>query len=125
MPPVRAAFRRMGTDFAFSGQPYPEWWLDQVDANFAGPTTESTYFSEARQLDVTGLDPAPIERPILVVHGTDDRVTPLEIAHTLHRQAKESELVLVDGGSHMLPVTHAELFAEHVATFVRSNGRAS
>ena len=119
VPPVRAGLRRMGSDFSFSGQNYPEWWLAQVDANFGRPNTERTYYSEAAQLDVSGIDPASIERPILIVHGTDDRITPLAIAQGLHHQAKDSELVLVEGGSHMLPVTHAERLAEQITAFVR------
>ena len=120
VPPIRSVLRRAGTDFAFGGRHYPEWWLEQIDANFANPTTEKTYFAEAQQIELSGLDPAGIDRPIMIVHGTADRVTPLEIAHGLHRQAKDADLVLVDGGSHMLPVTHAEFLAEHVASFVRT-----
>ncbi len=45
---------------------------------------------------------ANIERPLLIVGGSDDGITPPEMAETLYNDARTSskELVIVDGGGH-------------------------
>jgi pimeloyl-ACP methyl ester carboxylesterase len=59
-------------------------------------------------------DPAGIALPVVVVHGDDDRLVPVEVGRELARRAPNARLVLVPGGSHMLPITHAELLAEEI-----------
>jgi hypothetical protein len=42
-----------------------------------------------------------VRSPVLVVHGSDDRLVPPEIGHALYRRAPEPKrFVLVQGGSH-------------------------
>jgi pimeloyl-ACP methyl ester carboxylesterase len=41
---------------------------------------------------------------------------PVAVGRELARRAPNARLVLVPGGSHMLPVTHAELLADEIAT---------
>jgi pimeloyl-ACP methyl ester carboxylesterase len=53
--------------------------------------------------------------PVLVIHGEDDRLVPVAVGHELARRAPNARLVLVPGGRHMLPVTHAELLAAEIA----------
>jgi pimeloyl-ACP methyl ester carboxylesterase len=56
-----------------------------------------------------------LSQPLLLIHGDDDRLAPLAIAEWLHRHAPGSELIVVEGGSHMLPITHADLLADRIA----------
>ena len=51
------------------------------------------------------------------MHGSDDRLVPLEIGRELDRRAPDSELIIVPDGSHMLPITHAELLADALVRF--------
>jgi pimeloyl-ACP methyl ester carboxylesterase len=117
VPPVGAGLQRAMSGNAFSGQPQPDWWLPQLRANFAAPATRLTFREEGARFDPTGLDPAPIERPILVVHGDDDRLAPLAIGEWLARHAQDGRIEIVKGGSHMLPITHAEWLADRIAAF--------
>ena len=65
-----------------------------------------------------GLDPDPLEIPVLVIHGDDDRSVPIEVAEDLYSRARPAaEMVRVEGGSHMLPITHPDLQAQHLLEF--------
>ncbi len=117
VPPFyREIQRGMGLQF-FSEQPIPDWFRPASAANFASARTRHTWRQEAARFRFDGPDPSPIERPILVIHGDDDRVIPLEVAEGIHDRAPDSELVVVSGGSHAIPVTHVDLVVEHTAAF--------
>ena len=104
---------------AFSGQAAPDWWLPQLAANFASPHTLETYRREGAHFGWDdNLDPAPIDRPILVIHGDDDRLVPLSVGQGLAASGGSAELVVVEGGSHMIPVTHPALLADRISGFV-------
>ena len=114
VPPLfRGMQRGMGLQF-FSEQPVPGWFSLQSQANFALATTRHTWRREAARFRFDGPDPAPIERPILVIHGDDDRVIPLEVGEWIHARAPRSELLVVKGGSHALPATHPALVADRI-----------
>src|SRR5690606_32428358 len=43
-------------------------------------------------------------RPLLVIHGSDDRITPLQLAHELFAAAPEPKrLCIVEGAGHLTP----------------------
>jgi pimeloyl-ACP methyl ester carboxylesterase len=117
IPPLSLALQREQSTVAFSGQPQPGWWLPQLAGNFARPHTRTTFRLEGQNEGSFDQDPAASGRPILLIHGDDDRVAPLAIAEGLYAKAPGSELVVVPGGSHMLPITHAGLVAERIASF--------
>jgi pimeloyl-ACP methyl ester carboxylesterase len=117
VPPASGAVQRALSEQAFSGQPWPAWWLPQLRANLAAPHTRTTFRLEGARFETAGLDPSPIERPILVIHGDDDRLAPLAIGEWLQRRARDARLVQIAGGSHMLPITHADLLADRIAAF--------
>ncbi len=58
-----------------------------------------------------------IALPTLILHGDDDRLAPVAIARYLHTQIPNSTLHEIEGGSHMLPVTHAGELAARIAAF--------
>lgn len=118
VPPVARALRRGMSEVAFSGQPQPDWWLPALDANFALPRTVRSWREEGRRMTESAPpDPAGLGLPVLVVHGDDDRLVPLAVGEALHRRAPHSELLVVEGGSHMLPVTHAARLADAIVRF--------
>lgn len=123
VPPVAAAVRGALSREAFAGEPIPEWWDAQLAANFASPHTMDTFQREAARFRFDdSLDPAPVRRPILVIHGDQDRNVPLEVGRELAARARDAELVVVEGGGHMLPVTRPDLLAERIATFAARTG---
>lgn len=58
------------------------------------------------------------EKPLLVVHGEDDFLVPVEAAREHHRIVPHSELALVEDGSHFLVWTWTEELARTVLEFV-------
>lgn len=121
VPPVATGLQGALSAEAFSGQPQPAWWAPQLGANMAAPHTRDTWRAEGEHFRWES-DPSRVERPVLVVHGDDDRLAPLAVGEALARLAPRSELVVVKGGSHMLPITHAGALAERIAAFVRGGG---
>ena len=52
------------------------------------------------------------EGPVLIVHGKSDTLIPVEHAQTLHEAAKDSTLVLFEGGHNDTPPSWSELWPE-------------
>lgn len=120
VPPLGKRLRAVLTAEAFAPGPIADGYMDLLDANFARPHTLWTFRHEGRDLGGDAdLDPQQIALPILIIQGDGDRLVPPYVAEELHRRAPGSELWMIDGGSHMLLVTHAEALAERIATFAR------
>jgi pimeloyl-ACP methyl ester carboxylesterase len=119
VPPLMQRFLAAGSRNAFHPDPVPGWYQTLLEANFARPHTLAAFGSEGRDLGgEADLDPGPIERPILVIHGDADRLVPLAVGRGLAAQARVAELQVVERGSHMLPVTHPQLLADAIDRFV-------
>jgi pimeloyl-ACP methyl ester carboxylesterase len=118
VPPLSRALASSASAHAFSDQAMPEWWVPQLRANLARPGTTEAMLEEGEKLTVDGLDPGPLDLPVLVISGDDDRSLPIEVAEDLYERAQpDSKLVRVAGGSHMLPITHPDLLARHLLEF--------
>ncbi len=103
---------------AFHPDPVPDWYRVQAAANFGRPHTRDAFRSEGRDLGgEADLDPRPIERPILILHGTEDQLSPPFVAEAIHERAALSELRWIADGSHMLPITHPSEVADAVREF--------
>jgi len=62
-----------------------------------------------------------IDVPVLVMHGDADRVLPLEkTGQRLPALLKDAQLVVVEGGPHAIPWTHAAQVNAALLDFVRS-----
>jgi pimeloyl-ACP methyl ester carboxylesterase len=123
VPPVGRRVREAFIGVAFAPGTAPED-LSLVHANFARPHSVDTMLSEGRDLDGTAeIDPSSLDVPILIIQGDGDALVPVEIAHELHRLAQNSELWIIEDGSHALPVTHPSELASRIDTFVASGTR--
>jgi uncharacterized protein len=65
-------------------------------------------------------------RPLLVIHGTDDDITPLELGRELFDKASEPKtLRVVEGGGHVTPwVAEGASFEDAVCEFFRAGIRS-
>ncbi|MBZ5740319.1 alpha/beta fold hydrolase [Nocardioides mangrovi] len=64
-------------------------------------------------------DVARVDVPVLVIHGNQDRVLPIELtAARLPGLMKDAELVVVDGGPHAIAWTHADQVTTALTTFL-------
>lgn len=117
VPPVFQGLQQgMGAQF-FSDQSVPDWFVGPSSANFALEQTRDTWREEGARFRFDGPDPSTIALPILIVHGDDDRIIPLVVAEEIHDRAPNSELVVIEGGSHALPATHPAEFSDLIASF--------
>jgi non-heme chloroperoxidase len=110
--PVRVGLAVMGARF-FGGPP-PAGWSDHALSVVSAPGVLHTWMSEARSTDVGALRLDRVTAPVRLLHGSEDRVSPLSVAVDLERRLPRSRLTIVAGGSHMLPNTHAALVVEAV-----------
>jgi peroxiredoxin len=118
IPPLSRAVARAASAEAFSDQPMPDWWVPQLRANLARPGTTEAMLAEEEKLTLDVLDPGPLDLPVLVINGDDDRSVPMEVAEDLYQRAQpDAELLRVAGGSHMLPITHPDLLAQRLFEF--------
>jgi pimeloyl-ACP methyl ester carboxylesterase len=60
--------------------------------------------------------------PTLVMHGTGDRVLPVENGRQVHAHLPESELELFEGGSHLFFVEEADAVTARVREHVERAG---
>jgi peroxiredoxin len=118
VPPLSRSVARSASAQEFSDQPMPAWWVPQLRANLARPGTTEAMLQERDKLTVDGLDPGPLDLPVLVIHGDDDRDLPIQVGEDLYQRAQpDAKLLRVAGGSHMLPITHPDLLAKHLLEF--------
>jgi pimeloyl-ACP methyl ester carboxylesterase len=118
VPPLSRAMVQSASAEAFSDQPMPDWWVPQLRANLARPGTTDTWLAEGAGPIVEGIDPGPLDLPVLVINGDDDWSVPMNVAEDLYQRAlPDAKLLPVPGGSHMLPITHADLLAQHLFEF--------
>lgn len=82
------------------------------------PGTENDVAVARRELDLA------LERiavPVLVVHGTADRVAPFSQAREMERRIPGAELCALEGGDHVAIFTHRERARARVAEFLRAH----
>ena len=62
-----------------------------------------------------------IDVPMLVMHGDDDQIVPIEQAGRLSAKiVKNATLKVYPGYPHGMPVTHAEQIATDLLSFIKS-----
>lgn len=61
-----------------------------------------------------------ISVPVLVVHGTADRVVPVENAHLLAERLLDATLDLYEGGPHWVVIEEPDAIAERIQGFVHA-----
>jgi pimeloyl-ACP methyl ester carboxylesterase len=121
VPPAGRALQRAMSREAFSGQPEPDWWLPQLAANMGARGTMRSFQGENASFIAgdAAIDPVTVGQPILIVHGDDDRLVPLAAGEWVKGHARNAELVVIPGGSHMLPITHTDELADRIAEFAK------
>lgn len=119
---VRAALENSGFEYDMSFTPDdlalfegPWGWLGKV----AGPALNAGPYGQIDD-DVSytlpwGCDPSTITAPILLFHGTDDRIIPVDHGVWLAANCPTAELRRGAGDSHFTVVAHAESGLEWLA----------
>ena len=115
VPPLGRGVLEGALADVFSGSAQiPPGWVDRSAAQMALPGTIDSWLAEERNDGYSTLRPEAIQAPVLVLHGGDDRAVRVAVAEDLAQRLPHGKLVVVEGGSHMLPVTHTDLVASQV-----------
>jgi pimeloyl-ACP methyl ester carboxylesterase len=91
----------------------PEWAANHPDAvrtffnSRASAWAKSRHFRASREHDAWS-QLGSIQSPALILHGTDDALTPLPNAIQLHHHLRRSTLVKVPGAGHGLHLDRPE-----------------
>jgi len=95
-------------------------WYDQaMQAGFVNVLDCITAFSET---DFTE-DLKKVEVPVLVIHGDEDQLVPVEnTAKRAVKLLKKGQLKVYEGGDHALPNTHVERVNADLLEFIRETG---
>jgi non-heme chloroperoxidase len=118
VPPLSERLLRLFAQQVFGTERPPSWWIANTMSSVNLPGVRETQQAEIASLDVSVLRPERVSRPMLVIHGTDDRLIPIRVAEDVHAlSAGRSRIIRVRGGGHMLPLTHARLVAEWIIAF--------
>jgi pimeloyl-ACP methyl ester carboxylesterase len=121
IPPLARSMTEQSLVQAFAGRDaMPPGWVAYTQAMLALPGTLAAFILEAQRADESILRPDALRVPALIIQGTADTHVPPAVADDLHRGLAGSELVTIPDGSHMVPVTHADLLAEKIDTFLHA-----
>lgn len=60
-----------------------------------------------------------IDIPVLLLHGTEDRIIPVGAAEWLHAHLPDSHLIKVEGDGHALPAHHFETVMRAIRRFLQ------
>ena len=60
-----------------------------------------------------------IDVPVLIVHGTADPFTPLVVAHQMQERIRHARLVVLEGGSHTLPLEYPDEITAELRSFLQ------
>jgi pimeloyl-ACP methyl ester carboxylesterase len=115
IPPLADGLTRQGLAAAFAREEaIPDGWLEETRAALAMPGTVETWRLETRRADLSTLHPESITTPTLVIQGADDYLVPYTTGEALHAAIPQSRFAPVLSGSHMIPVTHADVLAREI-----------
>lgn len=68
-----------------------------------------------RELNRSSYD--PVDLPTLILHGDQDKIVPLEKAYELQSNIAHSQLRVIRGGGHALPMTHHPICMDYATEF--------
>jgi len=91
--------------------------LDWRQAQDAGEVAREAQTSVGANFDVSGRV-HEIELPTLVLHGTSDRVLPVENGELIAGKLPNARLELVDGAPHMLMIERSKEINEQLSAFL-------
>jgi non-heme chloroperoxidase len=115
VPPLSRSVTHDNLVQAFAGEDsIPSGWTEYTQTMLALPGTLESFVLEEQRGHATELHPEALNIPAVVIQGTDDYLVPRSVGEDLQRRLPQSQLVLVPHGSHMLPVTHADLLAQTI-----------
>jgi 3-oxoadipate enol-lactonase len=124
-PPAEHAARTMPLSFR-DGWPeaHPDEYGRLLDARLRHPTSPSVWreqFDACEEFLRSGYDRSRLTAPALVLHGTADRVVPVENGRALHALLPHSTYREVAGAGHLLHLEEPDLVAAEIRAFISAS----
>ena len=124
IPPLSRRLTHENLVQAFArSETIPPRWTEYTRSMLALPGTLDAFVWEEQRGRGVALEPEKLQVPTLILQGTADYLVPPAVAEDLHRRLRRSEIVRIPDGSHMLPVTHAELLTDRIHVFLSGEPR--
>src|SRR5262245_30228665 len=80
VPPISERLLRSMAKTAFSNERPPATWFPQMLATLNAPGVRDTQQAEIQAFDLSVIRPEEVQRPVLVIHGGDDKIVPFSVA---------------------------------------------
>ena len=87
--------------------------FDRLAERLPGTLNDTAQFAALDDFPLT-----EVTAPVLVIHGSADRVVPFAHAERVARQAPRAELFAIDGGDHVSLFTHLQTIRARVGEFL-------
>jgi len=112
IPPLGRAFTEENLKAAFAKESaIPEGFNERTRGMLGLPGTLQAFVLEAQRGDPSSLHPEQVRAPALVLHGGSDFLVPVAVGEDLAGRLPAAQLLVIPGGSHMLPITHSDIVA--------------
>lgn len=111
----------MSEDFP---EEHPDVVEGMIDWRLEGDADEAGRLAQAAAVEAFDVSDRlhEITIPALVLHGTDDRVVPVENAHLLADGLAKAELELYEGGPHLFFIEQSRLVNDDLLAFLEEQG---
>jgi pimeloyl-ACP methyl ester carboxylesterase len=110
--PLSRAFTQENLKAMFAKESaIPEGFNERTRGMLHLPGTLTAFVLEAQRGDPSTLHPEQLRMPALVLHGSSDFAVPLSVGEDLAGKLPAAQLLMIPGGSHMLPITHPDIVA--------------
>ena len=63
---------------------------------------------------------AQLDAPVLILVGSDDKVTPIDAAQAMTAAAKDATLTVIDGAAHLSPMEQAQQVNQAIIDWMAS-----
>jgi len=79
------------------------------------------WHNDIQQFEQLALPAEEIHVPTLIIHGTEDVNVPIAQSKDLAGRITGAQLYIIEGGDHMMPLTHQEEFKKAINRFLTEN----
>ncbi|MCP5184006.1 MAG: alpha/beta hydrolase [Pseudomonadales bacterium] len=106
----------------FHPEPVPESHVTAQLATMTQGQSIATWLVEGSVAEA-GVAPEGIRAPVLVLHGADDAIVPVDVGRELASRIPRAQLVVLPATGHGMVLTHAAALARHIRDFhLRARG---
>jgi len=116
---VRETFQKMLFDGETIDEGIQRKFSEYLDDRFSVPSPGPAFRLLDILLEIDLMERArSIQVPSLLIHGDVDRITSIKGAYFLHEQIRNSRLVVLENGSHAIPISRGDEVNQAIKGFI-------